>query len=65
VKDFFIMVGVRINDLVAKLISVKGLVFAMASWLAFSGHIDGWIWLLSSIAFISIRLLEKILVKKD
>ena len=59
-QKFPAMVWGRIKTLVAKLISVKVLIFGIATGLALAGKIDGWIWLLAGVLVISSRLFEKI-----
>lgn len=58
-KNFFIMIGTRIEDIIAKLISIKGVVLGMATYLVLQGAIDGWVWFTCALAVISFRTLEK------
>jgi len=52
----------RLKDLVKKLISVKGTIFIIATTLMFMGKLDNVIWGLSALAFVSIRMFEKIVL---
>jgi len=54
-----ITIFTRIRDLVQKMISVKGLVFAVATTLQILGKLDSWIWFLIALSVISIRMFEK------
>ena len=54
-----ITIFTRIRDLVQKMISVKGLVFAVATALQILGKLDSWIWFLIALSVISIRMFEK------
>ena len=63
-KELLKSIPKRILDLVIKLISVKGLVFGVATILKFNNLLDSWIWLLCAVAILSFRTFEKILVKE-
>ena len=54
-----ITIFTRIRDLIQKMISVKGLVFAVATALQILGKLDSWIWFLIALSVISIRMFEK------
>ena len=54
-----ITIFTRIRDLIHKMISVKGLVFAVACVLRYFDKLDNWTWMLSAIAIISLRMFEK------
>jgi len=54
-----ITIFTRIRDLIHKMISVKGLVFAVATGLQILGKLDSWIWFLIALSVISIRMFEK------
>ncbi len=47
---------------VAKLMSVKVIVFGVATWLAYVDKIPAWYWLLCAFALMGIRYLEKLTV---
>lgn len=51
----------RITELLAKALSMKGLVFALATWLTFSDKLEGWMWILTAAIVIGGRTLEKVL----
>lgn len=55
----------RLKSLVIKIISVKGCLYITATIAMFLGKIDPWTWLLAGLTWVSIRMVEKILVKKD
>ena len=59
-KDFFVNVFKRLNALIIKLISVKGLVFFVATWLKLNDRIDSTTWMLTSGIIIGGRAIEKI-----
>ena len=59
-KAFFEMMGQRIQALVAKCISVKALVFAMACALVWFEKVPWYAWLLAGFAWIGLRYLEKV-----
>ena len=54
-----ITIFTRIRDLIHKMISVKGLVFVVATGLQVLGKLDSWIWFLIALSVISIRMFEK------
>ncbi len=54
-NDFFCVVSSlpsRIIYLIWKVISFQGLVFITATWLVFTGKVDGYVWLLTGIVLI-------------
>ena len=53
------MLGKRIGDLIGKMISVKGLVLAIATFLRYNDKMEDWTWMLCALAIISIRMFEK------
>ena len=55
----------RLLDLIAKIISVKGVLFLTATVAMLFGKIDNWTWLLAGLTWVSLRTVEKILVKKE
>lgn len=58
-KSFFVMVGSRIKELVSKLISVKILILAGATYLMAIDRLDPWVWFAVALSVISIRTFEK------
>jgi hypothetical protein len=55
----------RIKELLAKITSVKGVVFVTATVAMFCGKLDSMVWFFSGVLWVSARLLEKIFVKKE
>lgn len=64
IKEFFINVGVRLENLVIKFISVKGVGFGIATTLLALGKLDSLMWFFCLILLVSTRLLEKVFVPK-
>lgn len=60
-KDFLKMVWERFNQLIAKIISIKFLVWGVGTVALFLGFLDPWVWLTLSASVISIRSFEKAL----
>jgi len=58
-KEKFLNICFRIYDLIIKMISVKGLVFVIASVLRFRGDIDAITWGFFAAGFVGLRTLEK------
>lgn len=58
--DFFKNTIRRLGNLIIKLISVKGLVFFVATWLKLSDRIDSTTWMLTAGIIIGGRAIEKI-----
>jgi len=59
--NFFKNFVKRIGDLLIKLISVKGLVFFIATSLMFLEILEGWIWFATAILIVSTRMFEKLI----
>lgn len=55
----------RIKELAAKIASVKGIVFIVATILCIIGKLDSMVWFFVGVLWVSSRLLEKIFVKKE
>jgi hypothetical protein len=51
----------RCIEFAAKLMSIKLVVFGVATWLLWEGKIPSWFWLLCAFALMGIRYLEKLL----
>lgn len=50
----------RVYDLVVKLISVKGLILGLATWLLYADKVDQTTWLLAAAGVIGTRAFEKL-----
>lgn len=53
----------RLHLLILKLISVKGMVFFIGTWMLFVGRIDATVWWLTAAVVIGGRALEKATAK--
>ncbi len=51
----------RLTSLVAKILSVKMLVFAVASWLVYKEAIPPWMWLIATGLAVGAREMEKVI----
>ena len=51
----------RLKELLAKLLSIKGIVFIIATVLMFMGKVTPHIWGISALILIGIRTLEKVI----
>ncbi|MFA5703754.1 MAG: hypothetical protein WC982_09605 [Advenella sp.] len=54
-KTFWMIVQelpARFAALISKIIGVKGLIFAVASWLAWTGKIESWAWVVIALFFV-------------
>lgn len=63
-KDFWQIVcdlPTRAIALVSKIIGVKGLIFAVSSWLAWNGKIESWAWVIVALFFVVGREIFKYL----
>lgn len=58
-KSFIVMVGSRVKELISKLISVKILILAGATYLMAIDRLDPWVWFAVALSVISIRTFEK------
>jgi hypothetical protein len=52
-------IGKRLRELIIKLVSVKGLFAAIATWLRLVDRLDDWVWFMVVLAVISARAFEK------
>lgn len=53
----------RLHLLILKLISVKGLVFFIGTWMLYEGRVDATVWWLTAAVVIGGRALEKATAK--
>jgi hypothetical protein len=51
----------RLTTLIAKMLSVKMLVFAIASWLVYKGAIPPYMWLIATALAVGAREMEKVI----
>lgn len=51
----------RMYELLLKVVSVKGLIFIIATSLMFCGAIESWMWSFFAAGFVGIRTLEKMI----
>ena len=63
-QTFGQMLGARIRALVAKIISIKMLIFVVACVLLRFRLIDGWTWLITGTIVIGSRTFEKLMDKR-
>ncbi len=50
----------RLVDFICKLMSVKLIIFGIASWFLYVGKLPWWAWLLCASALMGIRYFEKV-----
>jgi hypothetical protein len=58
-----IEIATRFHELLIKLVSVKGMVFFIGTWMLWTGRIDATVWWLTAAVVIGGRALEKATAK--